>query len=172
MPTKALNDLPLDKLISEPLNAAANAHVALSKANLAILKELSVENNTFEFTTKDPQNNEKKITVSVPTLAVVDLPCFSIDRLTNEFTFEVSTIQDSMEEKEGSLKGSASAGGFISKFVDFNLEAGYNKTNRTTSSNSERGKLNISVTATRTGYSKGMQTILDAAVKAITTVET
>lgn len=164
-PTAALNDLSLEKLIGEPLQAAAKAHETMVNTNLKILENLAKKGNqTFTF----ERAGGTDISVSVPTMALVDLPFFSIDSLTNEFTFEVSSIQATSEEKVGSLSGSASAGGFVSKFVDLKLEAGYNKTNRSSTSDNARGKLNIRVTASKAGYSKGMQTLMDAAVKSIT----
>ncbi|WP_428239556.1 DUF2589 domain-containing protein [Gynuella sp.] len=168
MATQALNDLPLVKLISEPLHAAAQAHVELSQANLKLLGDFIKQGNqTFNFAKEDQDGTKQNIAVTVPTIALVDIPFFSIDQLTNEFTFEVSSIQEVSDEKTGTLSGSASSAGFLSKFVDIKLEAGYNTTHKATTSNSERGKLNITVTASKGSPSKGMQTIIDAAIDAI-----
>lgn len=176
MAMKTLDTLPLKKLIGEPLHAAAQAHLELSKANLEAIKGYVAQPNTdlqFNYKDKDSSGNEvdKHINMSVPVMALADLPSFSIDTLVNEFTFEVSCIQDESSEKEGSLKGSASSGGFFSKFVDFNLEGGYTKKQRNQVTNTEKGKLNITVTANRTGPTQAMTMIMEAATKAIKVTE-
>lgn len=176
MTIQALNNLPLDKLIGEPLFAVAKAHMELSKNNIEILQNLSNEpNKTFTFTREEPDSNgtpvTKTIAVTLPMLALIDIPNFTLDQFKNEFTFNVSSIQEDLETKKGTLSGSASAGGLISKFVDFKLEAGYDKTSSSKSTDSENGQLHITVTAKKTGQSVGMKNLMDAATKSITTKE-
>jgi len=48
--TKALNELPLKKLIAEPLSAAAQSHLEISRANVDAIKGiLSEGNQDFSF---------------------------------------------------------------------------------------------------------------------------
>lgn len=172
MSTKALNNLPLKKLIGDPLSAAAQAHLELTDANLEALKTYVVAGNIeFDFKYMDDADTNKTVTLNLPVMALVNLPLFSIDSLVNEFTFEVSTIQDQTEATDGNLRGSVSAGGFFSKFVDFNVEGGYTKKSSIQSTNSEKGKLHIRVEASRTGPTEALKMIMEAATKAITVKE-
>ncbi|MDO6557617.1 DUF2589 domain-containing protein [Paraglaciecola chathamensis] len=177
MTTKALNELPLSKLIQEPLSAAAKAHLEISNANLeALINIASQPNQQFKFTSQFPPGGDgggnpapaATVVIDAPLVSLVDIPSFAITKIENNFSFEVSTIQEDLESKKGSLKGSASAGGLISKFVDFNLEAGYEKSASSRNTYNEKGKLNIHVTAVKVDAPKGLQTIIDAAIESIT----
>lgn len=164
--TKALSDLPLDKLVGDPMIAAAKAQVEMAKSNLRSIKEMEGQNETFEFQS-DSGESTQTTTITVPTIAVVEPTNLSIEEINSTFTFEVSTLQDETSTKEGSLKGSVSGSGLLSGLLGIEASGNLESKKSERSSYNERGKLNIQVRATRTGHSKAMQTIIDAALDAV-----
>lgn len=165
--TKALNDLPLEKLIGEPLQAAAKAQLAMAQSNLEAMVKLASQPNQVVSLSKKEGNDTKAISISVPVLAMVEPVNLSIEKLTSSFTFEVSTLQDEESMTSGSLKGSISGKGLLSGLLGVEASGNLEKNSTSKSSYSERGQLNISVLATRTGHTRAMQTILDAAFESI-----
>ena len=164
--TKALSDLPLDKLVGEPMIAAAKAQLQMAQSNLQSLQAMNGQTETFNFE-KSANSQTSTTTVTVPTMAVVEPANLAIEEVINNFTFEVSTLQEENDETEGCLKGSVSGSGLLSGLLGIEASGNLQSHSAERSSYNERGKLNIQVKATRTGHSKAMQTIIDAALDAV-----
>ncbi|WP_020613364.1 DUF2589 domain-containing protein [Sediminispirochaeta bajacaliforniensis] len=167
--TKALRSLPLSKLIGDPLIAAAKAHAELSKMNLETIKKYAeTEPQKLDFDFTDENGATKKVTVSVPLLALVQPPLLNINKVVNEFTFDVSTLQDETQQTDGSLKGNASVGGVLSSFVDLSLSGSLSQNTTRKNSYSERGKLNIRIEASGAEPTEALKMIVESSLTAIT----
>ncbi len=162
-----LSDLPLSRLISEPLIGAAKAQQMLSQNSIDYINQLSQDKEKVEINVDVDQGNGQVTTqtVSMSKLLASDLSTLGITKVTNEFTFEISTIQTQSSSSQGELKGSASAGAFISKFVDISVNGSLNQQKSSKTTNSQRGTLNVQVEAERIPAPVGVQLIIDAALK-------
>ena len=166
--TKALSSLPLIKLIGDPLIAAAKAHAELSQVNLDTIKKyLNAEPQKLSFDFSDDQGTAKKVTVSVPLLALVQPPLLNIDKVVNEFTFDVSTLQDETRKTDGSLQGNASTAGVLRSFVDISLKGSLEQNKTRRNSYSEKGKLNIRVEASAAEPTEALKMIVESSLKSI-----
>jgi len=173
-PAAAFQALPLNHMIAEPLKAAIQAQqqaaIALQDYLQMFIDEETNKPITVDFNAslKDESGEERSVGISAPMLSIVPVPHLTIKELTTNFVFEVSHIRKESNVKEGSLKGSASAQGIVSKFVDFSLSGSASSKSTVESTANQSGTLNITVRAEEAPMPAGLKKVLDIMTSAIT----
>lgn len=172
--------LPMDQLIGGPLTAACDSQLRLAKSTADFIEQIGFYEESgvrktrtadFSFTKhvitgKDELGNDihdkEDISLSVPMLAIVNIPSLMIDEVDITFDMEVKSSESSNESSDsaGSFSGSASVGfGPFSASVSISGSVSSHSENTRSSDNS--AKYHVSVHATQAGTPEGLSRVLD-----------
>lgn len=180
--------LPMRDLIGGPLQAACEAQVLLAKATADFIHDVGLmevdgvtraRQVSFSFTRPAGQAGqpgedtalayqEEKVDLSVPLLAILNVPALSVRKVDITFDMEVKSSFSSKETEDKSATLEATAGLRIGPFhmdVKINGSVASHKENTRSSDNS--AKYHVQVLAEDTGMPEGMSRVLDILQSAI-----
>lgn len=185
--------LDMGALIGGPLKASCDAQTTLAMSTVNFIQEVGfhtdngisktrVADFSFDRTVmngKDELGNpiyeKEEVKMSVPLLAMVNVPSLMIQDVDISFDMEVSSSESSenSKDKSGSMSGSAtfSLGGFLKGSASIAGKVSTYSSNTRKSDNS--AKYHVEVKATQGGTPEGLSRVLDiiAAAVAPTAVE-
>lgn len=185
---KTLSNIPIYKLISEPLQAACEAQVELAQASMAFIKQVGFvaddsggdepyEAIYVEFKYKGTElistesvgeNGEAVIVTTsepvnkhfiVPLLALVHVPSLFIDEV--KIDFKCTVTQSSETKLDLSVDHSVSV-----KYWGLKAKTSFKASISNTNSRNYSADYSVSVLATDHGYTEGMTIMLNALTKA------
>lgn len=182
--------LPMGDLIGAPLNAACDAQIRLAKATQEFIETVGF--NTDDKGVKTPRQVDfsfwrpiaggaaaiggenargaqvEKVSLSVPFLAIVNVPALAVKSVDIVFDMEVKTAETSkaIDTKSGEIGGEISAGwGPVSAKVNFKGAVSSHKEN--TRSTDKSAKYHVEVHARDEGMPEGLARVLDILQSAI-----
>ena len=184
--------LPMDQLIGGPLTAACDSQLKLAKSTSDFIQQIGFyddnglsKSRTADFsfernivTGKDALGNDiheaETVKLSVPMLAIVNVPTLQVDEVDITFDMEVKSSESHSDgvDTEASMSASGRVGwGPISASVSISGSVSAHSENTRSSDNS--AKYHVRVHACQTGTPEGLSRVLDiiAAAVAPTAVE-
>ena len=178
--------LPMDQLIGGPLSAACDSQLKLAKATADFIEQIGFydENgvsktrtadfsfNQNEVTGKDALGNDiyevKKVELSVPMLAIVNIPSLMIDSVDVLFDMEVKSSESHSDsvDSEASMSASGRIGwGPISAGISISGSVAAHSENTRKTDNS--AKYHVHVHAADGGTPEGLARVLDIIAGAV-----
>lgn len=179
--------LDMGVLIGGPLTAACNAQTSLAMSTVNFIKEVGFQNEkgvsktrvaefAFDRTVmngKDALGNpiyeKEEVKMSVPILALVNVPSLIIQNMDITFDMEVSSSESSESgvDAEASVSASASVGwGPVSGSASISGKVSTYSNNTRKSDNS--AKYHVEVHAAQGGTPEGLSRVMDIIVSAVT----
>jgi hypothetical protein len=173
LPAAEFQALPLEFIISAPLNGAVKAQ-AIAADNLRAFLE-AFKDKTVEFKTSasqttgaTPSNGAgQQLSVSVPLLAVVPVPYLRIDSLTASFKYEISQIVMDKSQTEKGVDLDAGTAGFLSNFVRATVKGSVSSKSSSESTLNRSGSLEITVHASEAPIPEGLARVLSLLAHAV-----
>lgn len=120
---RSLTNLPLDELIGAPLTACAKAQQLLAQTTVDFIRDVGLQDVdpstgnaelkmvSFSYSTNETDSSgvvqTANVTISVPLLAIVNIPSLSIQ--TCDINFEMNVSQTRTTEAEASLEANYKA---------------------------------------------------------------
>ena len=183
--TDQFKGLPMKDLIGGPLQAACEAQVLLAKATADFIQNVGLvdvdgvsqaRQVAFSFTRPAGQSGEdgaaayqeEKVNLSVPLLAILNVPSLSVRKVDITFDMEVKSSFSSKEssDKSGSLE--ANAGLKIGPFhMDVKINGSISSHKENTRSSDNSAKYHVQVLAEDTGMPEGLSRVLDILQSAV-----
>lgn len=176
--------LPMESLIGGPLTAACDANLHLAKTTAEFINTVGFDDEIgkdgkptgakkirtaqFAYHVYDEKNNQHKVDIDVPLLAVVQIPSLKVDLVDITFDMEVKTSEQSKSSSDtsASLDATGSVGyGPFSLKVHVHGSVSSHKEN--TRSSDKSAKYHVQVKATDQGMPEGLARVLDIMNKAI-----
>ncbi len=157
--------LPIDELIGAPLMAAAAAQGKLALTTAQFIQDVGMSNNQvrnvdFNYKTNDGSSVIDN-TLSVPLLAIVNVPNLSVKEANVDFCMEVKTQSVDKSSLNTNTTISASYGGSWFCPVKASITGSVATASEHTRSTDKSAKYTISVKAVDTGYPEGLSRVLD-----------
>ena len=160
--------LNMGQLIGGPLNAAADASLALARGTADFINEVGFDKSgkvrtaAFGFSKKtmneDGTSNLESLNVDIPLLAVVPIPNLQIDEVNVIFDMEVKQS----EKSEKSLDMGASLSGSLNfGIVKVSITGSVSAHESNTRSSDNSAKYHVDVRATNHGTPEGLSRVLD-----------
>ena len=186
---RQLNNLPIRKLISEPLQAACEAQVELANASMAFIRDVGFARKEDDFSVDDDaayeaiyvefsyNTSEGSQTIAangdavfgepttvtkkfkVPLLALVHVPSLFIDEV--KIDFKCTVTQSSNTKIDVGYSSGVSV-----KYWGVKAKTSFKASISNTNSRNYSADYSVSVLATDHGYTEGMTVMLDALTKA------
>lgn len=196
--TDDFKGLPMEDLIGGPLNAACTAQIKLAKATAEFINTVGFYNAAtdpkaapdvqprqvnFSFyrpvqvpdatdATKPPTTQVEKVDLSVPFLAIVNVPALCIKNVDITFDMEVKSSESSKESQDasGGFDASIKIGwGCFSATVNLHGSVSSHKEN--TRSTDKSAKYHVEVQARDDGMPEGLSRVLDILQSSIAPVQ-
>ena len=146
-----LESLPLDHLISAPLMSACAAQIQLSQATCDFVKQMGFDDEgnvqmiSLKMNEMDASGVVHDVTVNVPLLTILNIPCMQIQAVNIDLVVEVEAMsakKNSSTSENTSAFGLKVEAGWSGWGARVNVEATYNTTAKLSSSTSNNDKLN------------------------------
>ena len=167
---RSLTNLPLDELIGAPLTACAKAQQLLAQTTVDFIRDVGLEDDSgsklktvsFSYSVAldegtSPTTTETK-TITVPLLAIVNIPSLSIQSC--DINFEMNVSQTRTTEAEATLSASYKAW-YSPVSVSFKGSVA------SSSTKSASAKYTVNVSAVDNGPPEGLTKVLSMLDKAI-----
>lgn len=162
--------LPIDRLIGDPLDAACKAQANLANTTVDFITQVGMnkvggkyETIQVDFTYKKANGTRESITV--PLLAIVNVPNLSIQEVTIDFNMKVQTASVQKKDFNWDVSASGSVGGWGWKA---SMSASVGGSSSSTRSTDTSASYNIHVRASDPGYPEGLKKVMDILESVIT----
>lgn len=172
---KELKDLPLEYLISAPLQGAIKAQSLAGHSTIEFINKVCMTKkdgkkvvNMVDFIYSKPnpmaggmnrrKNNDTEYKMSVPLMTMLPIPYIRIEKLTNHFDFKITTTSIEKEHDEESADVDASYDGW---FTNVSMEGHVGATDDEKTKVQREANLSIDVIAVQDEMPKGLEKILD-----------
>ncbi|HFJ2164452.1 TPA: DUF2589 domain-containing protein [Salmonella enterica] len=164
------NGLPINSLIGAPLMASCEAQEMMARSTADFIKRIGFENNKvrnvkFQYIQKTPEKNgdavtvkEENMEISVPLLAIVNIPSLLVKKVDITFDMEVKSAMDEKSSSDTSAEASA-GGGLFGWGVKIKGNVSTHKESTRKTDNS--AKYHIEVHAADEGMPEGLSRVLD-----------
>jgi hypothetical protein len=170
-----INALPIDRMISGPLNAMIAAQVSASRQYAEFLTTVCIQEHKavqvqfdYDETLVDTEGNVTGVaekTMRVPLLAVLTHPNINVEDGTVDFELEVSQSEESKASTEAEAGGDLSAGwGPFSVKIHAKVSHKAEQTRKTDT----RAKYSFHTSVKRSGPPEGMMRVIDFLTDAAT----
>lgn len=150
--------IPLEAIIGAPLDAVAKAQRAVADSTLGFIQALGDKSQSFQYTNIDKEGKEQKVSLNVPTLALVPTPHIRIDSVTTHFKYEIS--ESLLIKKETTASLDATAGIKYLPIVDLSLKGSITSTSANDSTTNRSGVLEITIHASEAPMPEGLAKVL------------
>ena len=177
------NGLPMDQLIGGPLKAACDSQVMLAKATADFIKEVGFSKNpttsaletrtvSFEYVRniqdKDGNPQEQTMDLTLPALAIVNVPSLMIDKVDITFDMEVKSSEASTDSNDLTVGFGASAKFSKGPFsLDVNIQGKVSTHKENTRKSDNSAKYHIELHAKQGGTPEGLSRALDLIANSI-----
>ena len=161
--------LPMEELIGAPLVAAANAQGKLSMQTAEFIKDVGINSTTNEVEVvnfkynkvekKNGKNEETTKVISVPKLAIVNIPSLKVKKVNIDFEMEIKQKSKDESKTEAELKAEF---GYKSSFSPFSakITGSVSTSKQTTRSTDNSAKYSVKVEAEDDGMPEGLSRVL------------
>jgi len=165
MVSRGLRSLPIDHLIAAPLVASAKAQGQLAMITADFIEEVGFDENgkveyvefSYEMVNADGDSTNTEVSLSVPLIAIVNVPSLSVKEVTIDFEMEIKTSTSSERSSEVNLSAKVSAG-WLTGRASFEGSVGTSK--QTKRSTNQTATYTINVNA-RDDPPEGLSKVLD-----------
>ncbi len=158
--------IPFKEILAAPLTAVIDAQKVAAGIRLDFIEKLNnAEPQRFQrevFTKTEGAANKKntsKREVSVPLLAITDVPGLNIDSLSVEFEYEINQVFDEKKEREAgsSLEGKA---GIFGGLGSIGLSGSFSSKKSTDYSVNKSGSMSVRLNASESGTPEGLRKVM------------
>ncbi len=162
-----LQSLPLPMIISAAMNGIVSAQAISAKTTADFLKSTSGQVEFSAELANGDGGAPKKVSISVPELAVVPVPSLRVDSATIHFNFEIKEFVS--ETKSNDANGSLTAGttGFLKSIVSANISGSISHKNSSESTMNRSGMLDITIHLSEPPLPEGLSKVLSLLSNAV-----
>lgn len=167
-----LSNLPLEYMISAPMNGAIKAQALAAKTTADFIQNIGFQKDSggkltatsVDFSYKSPppitvgQTTPYEKKLSVPLLSILPIPYLRIKDMTIDFDFKINTTATESAESTTSTNVNASAKWW---FVDVSVNGTYTTKNDSSSSVTRTAEMRVVVNAAQDEMPGGLRTVLN-----------
>ncbi len=168
--------LPLEFVVSAPLNAVVVAQKNAATEKLAFINSLAKQPDQVfsrKVTTQGvdaagaPTTTTEEREISVPLLAITDVPGININSLAVEFDYEISQVYEEKKERNVEVGANAGAKGILSGILNVGLKGSFSSKKSTDYSVNKSGSMSIKLHAAESPVPEGLQKVMTWMVQSI-----
>jgi hypothetical protein len=171
IPAAEFQSLPLEFIISAPLQGVIKAQAIAAQATIEFIK--SFKDDTVEFKRQvempDANGNPVKstVTVNAPLISMVPVPHIRIDSFTTNFKYEISQVVTDKKSMDYGVGLEAGTTGFLSSLFKATLKGNISGQSSSESTMNRSGVLEITLHASEAPIPEGLARILNLLAKTI-----
>lgn len=170
-PAAEFQSLPLDFIVTAPLTAVVKAQRAAAEATRNFIEGMIEDGKPitvdFELAYTDEDGSTKKSQINAPLLSIVPVPHLRIDKLTIDFTYEISQTITTSDVSDKSLSLEASTGAALSPWVKSTIKGSVSNKKSKESTSNRSGELDIHVQASESPIPEGLERILSLLARSV-----
>lgn len=161
--------LPLEFVVSAPLNAVVAAQKNAATEKLAFINSLAKQPDQV-FSRKvsrqgvdadgNPVPTSEEREISVPLLAITDVPGININSLSVEFDYEISQVYEESKERNVEVGANAGAKGILSGLLNVGLKGSFSSKKSSDYSVNKSGSMSIKLHAGESPVPEGLQKVM------------
>lgn len=163
-----LQSLPLQTIITAAMNGIVTAQTLSSQSTADFISNVK-GSVTFDaaINDADPTKPSKKVTVTVPTLAVVPVPSIRCDSATIHFNFEIKEVLTSSKETTASANLNVEAKGLLKAILNASLSGSVAHKSSTENTLNRSGMLDITIHLSEPPMPEGLAKVLSILANSI-----